>query len=233
MLTLHKTDKTVQIAKLVEGRRVTPVYWNPTQQETLMNSVHDIGTFNDAYFRDRFELSESQATDIFSGLAEERVLESNQAKYFKVKRHIRDSLLSTMDVSDTSGHFQIDFDKGNTEYSGHMLICSGTGGGKTYFAVQMILRNLKGPAAQKRHFVIVSSEWNEDSTLKPLKQEKYQQYVTGIDVSENSLKDSEWGTSDEFFENEVKLRVEHAPRGAVVLLDDATDCVCTGTWEFP
>ena len=226
MLTLHKNDQTVQIAKLVEGRSVTPVYWHPTQDDKLMNAVHDLGTFNDAYFRDRFELSEEQARDIFTGLAEEKVVEKNQSKYFKVKRHIKESLLSTMDVSDTRGEFIVDFEENPNEYTHHMLLAGGTGSGKTHFAREMILRNLDGPKRSKRHFLILSSEWDEDSTLKPLKKEKYRQYVTGIDISENSLRDSQWNTKEEFFANEVKLRVEHAPRGSVVLCDDNMDSVC-------
>ena len=226
MLTLTKKDNTIQIAKLVERRSVTPIYWHPTQTAELMNAVHDVGTFNNAYFRDRFELSEEQATNIFDGLANEKVVERHQAKYFKVKRHIKQSLMSTMDISDTSGEFIVDFEDDPTEYTHHMLLAAGTGGGKTYFAVQMILRNLNGPKKLRRHFLIISSEWDEDSTLKPLKKEKYHQFVKGIDISENSLKESEWNTKEEFFANEVKIRVEHAPRGAVCLIDDAMDSCC-------
>ena len=226
MLTLHKNDKTIQIAKLQEGRGFTPIYWHPTQQDELMSAVHDLGTFNDAYFRDRFELSEEQAANIFKGLAEEQVVEKNQSKYFKVKRHIKETLLSTMDVSDTKGEFIVDFEENPNEYTHHMLLAGGTGSGKTHFAREMCLRNLDGPKRSRRHFLIISSEWNEDSTLKPLKKEKYNQYVTGIDISENSLKDSEWTTKEQFFQNEVKLRVEHAPRGTVCLCDDNMDSCC-------
>ena len=82
MLTLTQNDKTIQIAKLVEGKSTTPIYWHPTQNDELMSAVHDIGTFNNAYFRDRFELSADQASEIFQGLADERVVEKNQSKYY-------------------------------------------------------------------------------------------------------------------------------------------------------
>jgi len=226
MITLHKTGDTIQIANLVEGRRETPIYWHPIEKDELMNSVENLGTFNDAYFRDRFELSEQQASDIFGGLASETVVEKNQSKYFKVKRHLKQNLLHTMNIADTKGEFHIDFEPNPKEYSHHMLLAGGTASGKTHFGVAMVLRNLEGKKENIRHFLIISSEWDEDSTLKPLKQEKYQQFVKGIDVSENSLKDSEWNTSDEFFANEVKLRVNHAPRGAVVLIDDGMDSCC-------
>ena len=226
MLTLTQNDKTIQIAKLVEGKSTTPIFWHPTQTDELMNSVHNLGTFNDSYFRDRFELSDSQANEIFQGLADERVVEKNQSKYFRVKRHIKDSLMTKMDISDTSGEFIIDFEENPNEYTHHMLLAGGTASGKTHHAREMILRNLNGPKKLRRHFLIISSEWSEDSTLKPLKKEKYRQWVQGVDVSENSLKDSEWNSKEEYFANEVKIRVEHAPRGAVCLIDDGMDSCC-------
>ena len=226
MLTLTQNDKTIQIAKLVEGKSVQPIYWHPTQNDELMSAVHDLGTFNSAYFRDRFELSADQASEIFQGLADERVVEKNQSKYFKVKRHIKDSLMTKMDISDTHGEFIIDFEENPNQYTHHMLLAGGTGSGKTHFAREMIMRNLQGPKRFRRHFLIISAEWDADSTLKPLKQEKYRQFVRGVDISENSLKDSEWNTKEEFFQNEVKLRVEHAPRGAVCLIDDGMDGAC-------
>jgi len=226
MLTLTKKDNTIEIAKLVEGRNVTPVFWHPTQTDELMNSVHDVGSFNNSYFRDRFELSGDQASEIFQGLADEQVIESNQSKYFKVKRHIKNSLMTTMDISDTKGEFIVDFEEDPNEYTHHMLLAGGTASGKTHFAREMCLRNLEGPKKFRRHFLIISSEWNEDSTLKPLKKDKFRQWVRGVDVSENALKDSQWSTKEEFFANEVKLRVEHAPRGAVCLVDDGMDSCC-------
>ena len=225
MLTLHKNSETQQVAELVTGRKRVPVYWHPTIEETLMNSVEDLNAFNDGYFRDRFELSKEQADDIFHSLTANEVLERNQSKFFKVKRHIKQALLSEMNISDQAGEFEINFDPTVTEYSGHTLVCGGTGSGKTYWAVQMILRNLTGPKHLRRHFLVVSSEWDEDSTLKPLKADKFSEWVQGIDVSESSFKESQWSTKEQFFENEIKLRVENTPRGGVVLLDDAMDSV--------
>ena len=66
MLTLHKTNDSQLIAELVKGRKRTPVYWYPTVNESLMNSVEDLHAFNNGYFRDRFELSKEQAAEIFT-----------------------------------------------------------------------------------------------------------------------------------------------------------------------
>ena len=226
MLTLQKTKQTIKIANMVKNKKKTSIYWHPTVKDDLMNNVSDLRSFNNPYFRDRFELSKEQADDIFVGLRESMVVEKHQSKFFKVKRHIRDSLLSEMNISDQSENFQIEFEEDPTAYTHHMLIVGGTNSGKTWFAVNQILRNLDGPKGLRRHFVIISSEWNEDSTLKPLKQDKYNQFVHGVDVSEDSLKESEWTSRDDFFRNEVQLKIEHAPRGAVVFLDDSMDSCC-------
>ena len=60
MLTLHKKEGSVFITEIVKGRKRTPVYWYPTIDESLMNSVEDLDGFNNGHFRDRFELSREQ-----------------------------------------------------------------------------------------------------------------------------------------------------------------------------
>ena len=48
----------------------------------------------------------------------------------------------------------------------------------------------------------------------------------GDTVSEGSMVlDSQWNTEEEFFENEIKMRVEFAPPGSVILFDDAVDMI--------
>lgn len=225
MLTLHKKEGSVFITEIVKGRKRTPVYWYPTIDESLMNSVEDLDGFNNGHFRDRFELSREQAASIFSSLTQDEVLEQNQSKFFKVKRHVTQSLLSEMDIRDQSGEFEINFDPDPDVFSGHMLYVGSTSSGKTYTASRMCLRNLEGPVKSRRHFLIVSSEWDSDKTLAPLKQDKYSEFVDGIDVSASSFKESQWNTKEEFFENEIRMRIENMRRGGVILCDDLMDCV--------
>ena len=66
-----------------------------------------------------------------------------------------------------------------------------------------------------------------DKTLAPLKQERFRNYVEGVDCSENSWKESRWETEEEFFKNEIKTRVEYAPPSTVILFDDAVDMVAS------
>lgn len=225
MITLTKHPDNILIAKLVKGKKSTPVWWHPTEQEHLRNAVTDLTSFDTERFRDRFELTGEQSRDIFGGIKQNTVVEHHQSKFFLVKRHIRDRLLQEMDVSDTTQQFVVDFDE-NLEHSGHLLAVSSTGGGKTFFCGQMVIRNLDGPKALRRHFLVISAEWHGDKSLAALKHDKYREYVTGVDVSEDSLKNSQFSSAQEFFDNEVKIRCENLPRGAVVLFDDNMDSCC-------
>ena len=223
MLTLHKADENVYVCDLVEGKKRTPVYWHPKINAEMRNSVTDLNFFNDDYFRDRFELSRDQAVDIFDKLGRGETLESNQSKFFKVKRHVTEALETEMNLDGTDGKFEIPFPPGNDTFEGHTLVCGGTNSGKTYWCSARILQNLKGPKKDRRQFIIFSAEYNRDKTLAPLKHEKYREWVHGVDCSETSVRDSQWQNKDEFFANEVEFVVNSAPP-SVILFDDATDC---------
>ena len=158
MLTLHKHPENQEVCKMVRGRTKIAVYWHPKINDELQNTVEDLANFNNSYLRDRYELSKDQASNIFDNLKLDEVSEKFQQKYFKVKQHVHNALLTEMDISDTGDVFIVDFEKDIHKYSGHELICSGTGSGKTYYVVQKILNNLKGQKNQRRQFLIFSAE---------------------------------------------------------------------------
>ena len=222
MLTLHNSQENVFICNLVEGKKKTPVYWHPKINPELRNDVSDYGFFNTDYFRDQFELSREQASDIFESLHSGGTLETNQSKFFKVKRHVTEALESEMQLEGTDGKFQIEYPPGE-QFEGHVLVCGGTNSGKTYWCTQRCLQNLKGPKKHRRQFIIFSSEWNQDKTLAPLKADKYREWVHGVDCSESSVRDSQWANAAEYFENEVMFIVNSAPP-CVILFDDTQDC---------
>ena len=222
MLTLHDSDENVEVCEMVDGKTRQPVYWHPRITSEMRNSVEDLNFFNTDYFRDQFELSRDQATDIFDRLKNDETLETNQSKFFKVKRHVTASLESEMDISDTSSVFKIKYPDGPETFEGHTLIVGSTGQGKTYFMVERILDNLKGPKKNRRQFIVFSAEWRKDKTLAPLKHEKYRDYVHGVDCSETTFKDSQWSTTQDFFDNEIAFVINAAPP-SVLCFDDAMD----------
>ena len=225
MITLAQDGENVEICDLTNKRKRTPVYWHPRVRDDLRSAVDNLDTFNTAKFRDRFELSREQATDIFTGLKNGEVCEKHQNKYFRCKGFIRNSLLTEMNVEDESGSFVIDFPPGH-DFCGHHLVVGGTSSGKSFHAMSKLLRNLKGPKKNRRQIIYFSAEWNRDQTLAPIRDPKYREWVQGVDCSEEGLKLSQWDTPSEFFEHEIQLRCDVADP-CVIVFDDSQDMVCS------
>ena len=226
MLTLTKTGQSRPLIEVVKKQKlIHDVYWHPRRDETFRNEVEDLNSFNTPYLRDRFELSKAQADSIFDHLKRDETDVSNQKAFFKVKKYIQDALFTEMDLGDTGYTFRVTFDKDATKYSGHELIIGGTGSGKTTYFVNRTLQNLKGPKTRRRKFMIFSAEWTADRTLAPLKAERFINYVEGVDCGEAAFRESNWDTEEDFFHNEINLRVRGAEPGTVILFDDAREIV--------
>ena len=207
---------------MIKGKRITPIFWHPVIDKSLMNAVQDLGIFNTEDFRDENELNLTQSNSIFQSIVNNTVDEKNQSKHFRVKRILQNKLLTSMDISDTKQEFVVDFEK-NKGYSGHILIVGGTGSGKTHSYLSLVLRNLNGPKEQRRKFIIFSAEYYKDKTLEPLRESKYMEYIEGVDVSEQAMRESQWETPEMFFQNEIKIRAENASAGTVIICDDYMD----------
>jgi len=229
MLSLTKHPDNVLIANMrpEKGRDVTPVYWHPTIKPELRNSVESLDYFfKNEDFRDRYELSEEEANEIQQALNDDCVCSKHQKKYFKCKRHITDSLYQEMDISDTQNRrFTIDFPEGGDTYGWCCFVCGGSGSGKTYWVVDRIERNLKGPKKNRRHFIYCSAELSLDKTLGKVRDnEKYKEWFHGVDISEEAIKDSEL-TPEEYYEQNIQMKVDTAPDGTILCCDDYRDSV--------
>ena len=89
MITLADDHDNVEICKLHEKKKKTPVYWHPRIRKDLRSAVENLNSFNTEKFRDRFELSQDQASNIFGGLKTNDVCETHQTKFFKCKEFIK------------------------------------------------------------------------------------------------------------------------------------------------
>jgi hypothetical protein len=229
MLTLSADKRNQHILDMVpdkgKGKKKTPVYWHPVKNLELRNSVDDLNHFfSNEDFRDRFMLNKEEADDIKSCLSNEEVCDKYQAKFFKVKRFIQESLLNEMDISDTKSKFIIDFPKGGDTYGWCTFVCGGSGSGKTHWVVDRILRNLNGPKQDRRTFIYCSAELELDKTLIPVRDnKKYKDSFIGVDISEEAVKSAYETSPQEFFENRVQMVVDTAPAGSILVADDAQD----------
>ena len=223
MLTLTPHKDNIVIAHMRTGKKTVPIMWHPVVKEELRNSVDDLGSFFTQPFRDRFELSEDQSHSIQNHLVKNEVCEKNQSKYFKCKTAIQESLTREMDIADTDSSFEIHFPPGSDTWGCLHLCVSSSGGGKTYAVKERVLENLNGPKKDRRKFYWFSPEWNIDETVSELKDTKYRENVFGIDISDDSVEKSEYGTPEEFFKAEVETRIKHASPGSVIIADDPMD----------
>ena len=222
MLTLKEHADNKLLCYMRTGNKETPVYWYPKIDKSLRNTVEDIGCFFNEEFRDQFELTQEQSALIQTSLRTDMIPEKHQHKHFKVKKHISECLVSEMDISDTSSTFEIRFPP-KQEWAASEIVASGSGAGKTHYTVSRCLANLKLKPSERRHFYYFSAEWNLDTTLSKLKEEKYKEWVTGVDCGDEAVSDSMYETPEQFFESEIKLRVDNAEKGSVIIFDDPQD----------
>ena len=226
MLTLTSDKENVRIMAIKQGKskRMGDLYWHPVKNVDLRNSVEDFDIyFEDENFRDRFQLNTSETREIKECIENNEVCEQYQQKYFKVKRYLTDALFTEMNLSGSNEEFLVEFPKGGTTYGWCAFICGGSGAGKSFYVVRRILQNLNGPKRDRRKFIYCSAELTLDTTLKPVRDnEKYREYFTGVDISEEAIRAYD-GSPEDYFKRNVELIVESAEPGTILVADDAMD----------
>ena len=225
MLTFQNGKEFSEIVKLKQKgeRKPIPVMWSPVIKEDLRNSIDSLDYFfKDDGFRDQFQLNNDESQRIQGALEKNCVCEEYQQKFFKCKKYVYNSLNSEMDLSGTKNEFIFSFPPGGDTYPWSTFVCGSSGAGKTHWVVDLIKKNMDGKKADRRKFIYISNELEIDKTLQPLRTEKYRDYFTGIDISEQAIEESEMSPI-EYFEKVVKSRISNAARGTVVVADDAQD----------
>jgi hypothetical protein len=225
MLTFQKGKNHKEIVKLKQkgNKKPTSVLWSPIIKDEYRNSIDDLDYFfSDDQFRDRFELNTTESQSIKQALETNCVCDKYQKKFFKCKKFVYDSLNNEMDLSNTDDKFVFNFPAGSESYAWSTFVCGSSSSGKTHWCCSLLLRNLNGKAKDKRNFIYISNELEIDKTLQPLRDDKYREHFTGIDISEDAIEGS--GLSPvEFYHEKVKMRIDAAPRGTVCCIDDAMD----------
>ena len=221
MLTLREHPENTFVAWIYEGKkRRRKIFYHPHKNPDLRMAVKDLRSFNTPKFRDRFNVSHSQAEVIIKHLDDETAPEGGlQSKFFKAKKYVINSLYTEMDTSGTKQRIVVDFPE-KKEYAYSMLVCAGSGSGKTWFLKEMVLRNLKGKLGHMRSFLWISNEYGIDKTIEELKKVKYINFFEGVDISDEAYDKSDLGSPQAFFEAEVAPKIDNLPEGSVVIIDD-------------
>ena len=224
MLTLKDAPNNTFLAWLYENnKRKHKIFYNPNKNLDLRMSVDSLDSFNNEKFRDRFKISKTQAEEIINHLKNKTSPEGGlQSKFFRVKKHLDLALFQEMDVSNTNQKIIVDFPD-NGEWAATMLVCAGSGNGKTWFLKEMVKRCILGKTKNRRDFLWISNEYEIDKTIKELKHMKYQKHFRGIDISDGALENSDSQTPAEFFKKEVEPAIDGLPEKGVVIVDDSMD----------
>ena len=227
MLTLKPHPDNNFICDMRINKKIIPVFWHPKKNKELQNQIEDLAVFFTQDLRDRFEISKAQSEDILGHLKSGTVSEKNQSKFFKVKKHLDEILYTEMDISDLAdSEFEINFDEDGAPagFCGHTIVAGSTGAGKTWSQKSRLLRCLNSKKTNRRRVYWFSSEWDSDKTLRELKKDKYSEYVTGKEISDAAVKDSDFATPEEFFRSEIEMVVDNAPPNSLIIFDDPVDC---------
>ena len=117
--------------------------------------------------------------------------------------------------------FRLDFPRKKSDWPGSMTLFANSGGGKTYFLVQMLLRYLKSvPDWEKRQIIYVSPEVSIDTSLQPLRAKKWQMWYNPVDVSMDAYRKSGLDAGG-FFEKHIGNKLDQDD--LIICFDDYAD----------
>lgn len=234
MLTLVKTKDAVPIVGIYRGtKNKTPehtVYFTHDLDPAKQNVAPAAGVLHlhKKSLKKEFHLNDSDFAEIC------RMIDANQepekgdplkTEYWNVLERYESYLQREMYIGDdSSARFEINFPRDKETWPGTMTCIASSGGGKTFFVVQMILRYLRSvPIHLRRPIFWISPELTIDKTLKPIRDNKrYALWFNGVDISEQNLRKQGMDAAS-FFQKEIVDRIESLGDGALIVYDDFPD----------
>ena len=176
-------------------------------------------------FRERYDLSKKEGAALKNALRQDVVPEgAMKNEFYRIRRDLNQRLFSEIDLRDTPYEIVWKYEDKVSDWPGSAVVCGSSGSGKTWLIVSQITEALK--RKKKRTFVYISPEYNIDETLKTIRNRKsWIKWFKGIDVSEDTFKESELGSVDDWWNKEILPQLEKQPPGTVFILDDAPSSV--------
>lgn len=175
-------------------------------------------------FREQFNLSRKEAKLIKNSLRSDIVPEDNKqlkSKFYSIRKNLNQRLYNEIDLRGTDKVISWKFSENVKEWPGTSVVIGSSASGKTHLVKSWIEDALK--RKKKRHFIYLSPEYNIDVTLKKIRNNKrWQKYLKGIDVSDDSLKESEKSPA-QWWTDTIKPQLLNAPPGTCIVLDDNKD----------
>ena len=237
MLSLQNGPGSKELARMFDGdpsdhhgsMEGTPVYWLPKKNKKYRLEIVDTEAFlRSPEFRIRYKLSRVQHVALVDAILDDECPEGPLVrKYYTIREDLENRLYEEMVLSDDQ-YLRIDYPEDKKQHSLMWLTVGSTGCGKTYAECSKAIAMLQRPVSQRRQIVYVSTELDDDETLKRLMKKRYNKWVTGVDSSDAGFekwKDDEHnsGSVQDWFDETILPPIENAPRGAHCILDDPKD----------
>ena len=234
MLTLVKSEGAIPIVGMYQGKKhkkpVATVYFTHNVNEEDQNVAACAGVLqlhkNDV--KKELHLNDSDFAEVcrmIDATEEPEQGDPLRAAYWSTLERYERYLKREMFIGDDAKtRFEMNFPRARDKWAGTMTCIASSGGGKTRFVVDMLLRYLKSVDAHNRRAIIwLSPELTIDKSLKPLRDNhKWDLWFHGIDISEQNLKKRGMDAAS-FFQKEIVEKLETMGEDSIVVFDDFPD----------
>lgn len=233
MLTLVKTKGAVPIVGIYRGTKnkkpEATVYFTHDLDKDKQNVASAAGVLHlhKSTLKKEFHLNDHDFKEVCRMIdAEDEPDQSDplRSAYWQILERYDELLQREMYIGDDDARFEINFPTNRETWPGTMTCIASSGGGKTYFIVQMLLRYYRAtPIAQRRACIWISPELTIDKTLKPLRDnKKLAMWFHGIDISEQNLRKKGLDAAS-FYQKEIVDKIESIGEDALIVYDDFPD----------
>jgi len=234
MLTLVKTKDAVPIVGIYRGtknkRPEHTVYFTHDMDKDKMNVGPAAGVLHlhKSALKKEYRLNDADFAEICRMIDAEEEPEQGdplKSEYWQILEQYDTYLQREMYIGDDEGaRFEINLPRDRETWPGTMTCIASSGGGKTHFVVNMLLRYYRSvPIHQRRPTIWLSPELTLDKTLKPLRDnKKLSMWFHGIDISEQNLRKKGMDSAS-FYQKEIVEKIETIGEDAIIVYDDFPD----------
>jgi len=220
MFTFEKQDKNPLF--YIDERAVYTLF--KKDEKIRIPPFRNTGKYLDSgQFLERYTLSRSEGKTLKKALQSDIVPESNlKGKFYHIRRDLNQRLYTEIDLRGTDHVITWKYPENIKEWPETTILIGSSAVGKTHLVISEIEEALK--RKKKRRFVYVTPELQVDTTLKKLLNKKgWMKWFTGVDVSDQAFDDSERGSAEEWWRDDILPVLLDLEPGAKIILDDAPD----------
>ncbi len=232
-LTLEKVDKATEVVSIFRRDNKTSrhplstVYFNHNVRNEDQNHAPARGVLelHKDFLQKKNQINSEEFDDVCDMIDDEQEPELGdplRPAYWDIKDHFDRYLKREMYLGDEPDvEFRHEFPRKKETWPGSMTLFANSGGGKTYYLVQKLLRYLRSvPDWEKRQIVYLSPEVSIDKTLEPLRAKKWEMWYTPVDVSHEAYRKSGLGAGD-FYEKNIGSKLDGDDM--IIVFDDYAD----------